>query len=319
MKRKSLSTLLLTTLFAFAPLCLSAQTAPQRSEILSLSHVAYYTKNLESTLQFFEEYLGYEEITRINNNDGKLWIVVIKINDKQFLEIMPEKNPQATRLNHFAFETNNVEAMRLYLASKGYKVPATTGYDTILGMKTLHVAAPHGHDIEFVQYENTGILAANKGKNLPDTRISNVMSHVALATPNIDEAKIFYEDVLGFTETWRGGYDGNILWVYEQAPESDGCLEYLLYNRPPSVRQITEMNHICLDVDDVTALRESLLSKPLPEGCRLPTNVTIGTNNIRQISLYNADGIRVEIMENHTIDGLPPTAQTGTPLKFAAN
>ncbi|KAA6306365.1 hypothetical protein EZS27_041978, partial [termite gut metagenome] len=126
----------------------------------------------------------------------------------------------------------------------------------------------------------------------------------------------FYEDLLGYHEIWRGGSNGAIQWVYYQLPEGQDCIEYLLYDRPQSVGQITAMNHICFEVDNVAALREALLKKRLPEGCRVPSDVVTGTNNIRQISLFNADGIRIEIMENHTVDGLPPTAQTGVPLKY---
>jgi lactoylglutathione lyase len=315
MKRILLS-MLLMMLFALTSVCSQAQTTPQRPKLVGLSHVAYYTKNLESTLKYLEEYMGFDEITRINDKDGNLWIVVVKINDNQFLEIMPEKDPNAKRLSHFAFETDNVEAMRLYLASKGYKVPPKTGYDALLGMKTFHFGAPDGHDFEFVEFDGTGVIAQNKGKHLPDTRISDDMSHVALATADIEVAKAFYQDVLGYTEIWRGGNNGNIQWVYYQLPEGKNCIEYLLYNKEPGFSQLAGMNHFCLEVDDVTALREALLKKELPEGCKAPNNVVIGTNNIRQISLYNSDGIRVEIMENHTVDGLPPTAQTGTPLKF---
>ncbi|KAA6329565.1 hypothetical protein EZS27_021641 [termite gut metagenome] len=308
--------LLLMTLCMTASVYVQGQTTPKRPPLTGLSHVAYYTKNLDSTLKFFEDYLGYSEITRINDKDGKLWIVVVKINDKQFLEIMPEKDASAIRLSHFAFETADVEAMRLYLASKGYKVPPKTNYDEILGMTSFHTSAPHGHDFEFVQYDKNGLIAKGKGKNLPATRISDAMNHVALATPNLDEAKMFYEDLLGYHEIWRGGSNGAIQWVYYQLPEGQDCIEYLLYDRPQSVGQITAMNHICFEVDDVAALRKALLKKILPEGCRVPSDVVIGTNNIRQISLFNADGIRIEIMENHTVDGLPPTAQTGVPLKY---
>jgi hypothetical protein len=42
---------------------------------------------------------------------------------------------------------------------------------------------------------------------------------------------------------------------------------------------------------------------------------TIPIISARQAS-NNIDDICVEIMENHTVDGNPPAAQTGTPLKY---
>lgn len=313
---KRLMILLLFAVFAVAPFAFSQNTL-QRPALTRLSHVAYYTKDLDNTLRFFKDFMGYDEMTRINDKEGNLWIVIIKINDDQFVEIMPEKKAEQTRLAHFAFETEDVEAMRLYLGSKGIKVPDKTNYDPILGTTNFFVSAPHGKQYEFVQVDDKGIIARDKGKHLPATRISDDMSHVALATPDLDEANAFYEEILGYYETWRGGSrEGVIQWVYSQIPDGKHSIEFLLYDKPQSDNQVTGMNHICLEVDDVVALHSLLKQRPLPEGCRGPSDVIIGTNNIRQLSLNNIDGIRIEIMENHTVDGLPPTAQTGTPLKY---
>lgn len=306
--------LLLLSLLTVAPFVFSQDKRPA---ITGLSHVAYYTKDMDNSLRFFKDFMGYEEMTRINDKEGNLWIVIIKINDEQFIELMPERDAQQTRLSHFAFETTDVEAMRLYLKAKGFKVPDKTNYDPILGTTNFFVSAPDDKRYEFVQIDDKGIISRHKGRHLPDTRISDDMSHVALATADLDEANRFYEDLLGYYETWRGGSrEGVIQWVYSQIPDGKHSIEFLLYDKIPSVNQLTGMNHICLEVDDVTALHSLLRQRPLPEGCRGPSDVIIGTNNIRQISLYNIDGIRIEIMENHTVDGLPPTAQTGTPLKY---
>jgi len=47
-----------------------------------------------------------------------------KVNDHQYIELYPEQEANSDRLSHIALETDNIEALRLYLASKGVAVPA---------------------------------------------------------------------------------------------------------------------------------------------------------------------------------------------------
>ena len=59
----------------------------------------------------------------LNNPDGTLSLTFIKINERQYIELFPERTPATDRLNHISIETDDIEGMRLYLASQGVKVP----------------------------------------------------------------------------------------------------------------------------------------------------------------------------------------------------
>ena len=50
-----------------------------------------------------------------------------KVNERQYIEIFPEKTSKTDRLNHISIETDDAEAMRVYLGSKGLTVPAKVG------------------------------------------------------------------------------------------------------------------------------------------------------------------------------------------------
>src|SRR6478609_9402070 len=56
----------------------------------SLAHIALRANNLERTLDFYTNKLGCKEILRLNWQDGKVWLVYLRVTDTQYLEIFPD-------------------------------------------------------------------------------------------------------------------------------------------------------------------------------------------------------------------------------------
>lgn len=306
------------SLVAAMPVCVSGK-APARPRITGVAHAAFFTKDLENTRRFFREYLGYDEPIAMPGKEGRLAFTVIKINDRQFVELFPEREPGSNRLYHFAIETDDAEAMRRYLESKGYEVPRTTPKGRT-GNSNYFVTDPNGVICEIVQYEPDGMTCCDFGQHMPPTRISNRMSHVGFMTPDLDAAVSFYVDVLGFREVWRGGPDPRkVKWVHLQVPEGNETIELMLYEEEPSWERMGSMNHICLEVADVAAAKDMLDGRVLPASCPEPSQIATGINRKRQINYYDIDGTRVEIMEDHTVDGKPAPSSKGVPMKFVPN
>jgi len=314
--KTSLLSLVATMLLASS----CAQEAPQRPPIIGVAHAAYFTKDLENTREFFRDFLGYDEIITLPGRDtspGALpAMIAFKINDRQMVEIFPEREAGTNRMYHFAIETTDAEAMRVYLKSKGFKVPDHTPKGRT-GNSNFFVTDPNGTICEIVQYEPDGVNARLFGQNLPDTRIAHRMSHVGFMVPDLDKAIEFYGGVLGFEETWRGGPNDKITWVHMKTPEGNETIEFMLYSSEPSWDRMGSMNHICLEVDDVFATKAILDQRRMPAGLREPNGPNTGINRKRQLNYYNIDGTRVEIMEVNTIDGVPAESHVGKePLRF---
>ncbi len=312
-----------TILFALITILFAIQSMSQDSKevkrppIIGVAHASFYTKDVESARQFYKNYLGYAEPFSLMTANGKdLALTFIKINDRQYVEIFPEKKQGGNRMYHFAIETTDAEAMRKYLASKGLKVPEKTPVGKT-GNSNYFVTDPNGTICEIVQYEPNSMSAKILGKDMPETRVSNRMSHVGFQVPDLDKAMFFYRDILGFEETWRGSRDGkNVTWVNLKLPESNDYIELMLFDKEPSEGSMGTMNHICLEVKDVSESATILKERQLPVGLKTPTAVKIGINKKRQINCYDIDGTRVEIMEAQTVDGQPIPSSTAPPLKF---
>jgi catechol 2,3-dioxygenase-like lactoylglutathione lyase family enzyme len=140
------------------------------------------------------------------------------------------------------------------------------------------------------------------------------MSHVGIMVGQLDASLKFYGDILGFKETWRGSTGGKMLnWVNMRVPDGEDYIEFMLYDKMPALDRLHTLHHICLEVDDVAKSGEILKGRPLPEGCKPPTDMKTGVNGRRQINYYDPDGTRVEIMEPRTFDGKPVPPSTATP------
>lgn len=287
--------------------------AQPRPKILGISHMAVLVSDVEKSRAFYKDFLGYQEPFDLKNPDGSLALTFIKINDDQFLEIFTGLKPHQDRLHQIAFIVDNAEAMRAYLAAHGIKVPERVPKGRI-GNSNFSVKDPDGHTVEFVQYEPDGWTRREKGKFLPDGRVSQHLSHIGFLVGDLAAAQKFYGDLLGFSETWRGSRDNKMLsWVNMKVPDGTDYVEFMLYSELPAPDARGTSNHMSLEVADIEKAREKLEAQPYRKGYTRSIEVRTGINRKRQLNLYDPDGTRAELMEPATIDGKPTPPSPAPP------
>ena len=286
-----------------------------RPRILGVAQLALYVHDIETSRKFYHDFLGYDEVFTQSNPDGSFRAALIKLNDHQSIELLPEIAPATDRLHHIALETDNAEGMRLYLKSRGFKVPDRVTKSEI-NSANFAVEDPDGHALEFQQYLPDSVMARETGRHLPDTRISPHMIHGGIMVRHLDAAAKFYGDVLGCTEIWRGSGNGKVLsWVNMRVPDGTDWVEFMLYTSPPppTLQKMGVNHHVCLVVPDVAKTLELLASRPLPAGAKLLNKINTGTDHKRQITTYDPDGTRIEIMEPAPPDGQPAPSSDAPP------
>lgn len=296
------------------PLLLHAADAPARPKILGIAHIAFYVSDLARARSFWTDFLGYQEcfnLKRKGSDDVR--IAFIKINDYQYIELFAEK-PRADRmLNHISFYTGNADAMRDYLAAKGVKVPDKVGKGQT-GNKNYNVTDPDGNIVEIVEYQPDSWTAREKGKFMPDTRISDHIPHVGVLIGSVEAAANFYQGILGFNEIWRGGggADKPLSWINERVPEGTDYLEFMLHGATPEPEKYGSKNHLALTVPDCEKALAILKSRPASKNFKME-EMKVGVNRKRQVNLFDPDGSRVELMEPNTVDGKPTPPSTAVP------
>jgi len=283
---------------------------PSRPKILGIAHIALYVHDVEAARGFYKDLLGFGEPFHLDNKDGSLSLTFIKVNDRQYIELFPEKKPQTDRLAHIAIEVDDAEAMRAYFAANGVKVPATVAKGRI-GNSNFMVTDPDGHLVEVVQYQPDAWTAREKGKFLGESRVSTRIRHIGISVGKLEPAMKFYGGLLGFKEIWRGSKEGKVLdWVNMRVPDGDDYLEFMLYDQPPSLERLGTMHHICLEVPDLNKAVAVLNDRPARKNYTKAMEMKTGTNRKRQLNLFDPDGTRSELMEPTTVDGKPVPPST---------
>ena len=223
-----------------AALCASLawSQAVKRPRITGVADIAFYAHDIDKSREFYTGFLGFQEPFSLKNPDGSLSMAFFKINDRQYVELVPETQAGTDRLAHIALETDDAAQMLAYLASRGVKTPARATKGRI-GNTSFDITDPDGHTVEFVQYEPDGWSMREKGRFMNENRAADHMSHVGVIVASLDPALKFYGDILGCQDIWRGSQDGKYLsWVNMKVPDGDDWVEFMLYDQFPGLRQL---------------------------------------------------------------------------------
>jgi lactoylglutathione lyase len=261
--------------------------------VTGIAHIAFLTSDLSRASRFYGDVLGYGSAP-VRGEGGRRRLV-FSVNARQQI-VVEDGLPagQDERLSHVAFQTANAAALRdrLKASGIGWSVLATPAGDAA----GIRVTDPDGHAIEFVE-ENQAAPAATSGAGAVSTRIL----HVGLSVRDAAAGDRFYKDLLGFSETWRGGAtEGITSWINMRVPGGTDYLEYMLHAGAPTRQQLGSMHHVALRVPDIQDALELVRSRWRDTDGRL-ASPRIGRNNRWQLNLFDADGTRTELMEPFTV------------------
>jgi len=271
--------------FGVLTVCAHAQGTVARPRILGIDHVSFYTTQPDGVKALYSGTLGLASAEPVESGGLVRYMV-----GRQWVGYSIAPDPKATdRMDHVAFTTNDITALRKYLIANGIKTPAIEGHaDHSLSFA---VADPEGHRIEFVERGKTEAPAP------PDSAVSRHMIHTGFLVHNRDAEDRFYRDLLGFRVYWHGGMQpGETDWVAMQVPDGTDWLEYMLNQTgKPDLRLMGVLNHISLGVVDMKkaqGILESHSWKP-HDG----EKAQMGKDGKWQLNVFDPDLTRIELME----------------------
>ena len=122
----------------------------------SLGHIAIRVKDVDRSVDFYVNQLGFEEMLRLYRDNGDLWLVYVRVTDDQYIEIFPyavgEDVPprEALGLNHVCLTVDDIDSVVSQLESAGIPLlqPKLTGAD---GNRQAWIADPDGNRFELMQ------------------------------------------------------------------------------------------------------------------------------------------------------------------------
>ena len=135
-----------------------------RLGLTRIGHVALKVANIERSLKFYRDTLGFAEMLRLARDDGSLWLVYLRITDDQYLEVFPEGEggdvPGANMVgyNHMCLAVPDIDQTVRELEAAGIPLfrPKTKGAD---GNWQAWIQDPDGHRIELMQMAADGMQA----------------------------------------------------------------------------------------------------------------------------------------------------------------
>ena len=122
----------------------------------AIGHVAIRCTDIDRSLEFYTKVLGFPEMFRLNQDDGRVWLVYLRVTDTVYLELFPDgagnevPGKNATGINHLCVETADIDAAAEHFAQMSVPLtkPVVTGRD---GNRQCWIDDPDGNRIEIMQ------------------------------------------------------------------------------------------------------------------------------------------------------------------------
>ncbi|QCJ01121.1 VOC family protein [Agrobacterium larrymoorei] len=129
--------------------------------VSEIAHVAIMVSDVERTLDFYVNKLGFEEVMRLDR-DGALWLVYLRVTDTQFIEIFHggtgDRAPafELIGYNHLCLSVPDIEKSVVELEQAGIPLyrAKKLGLD---GNWQCWIEDPDGHRIEVMQMMPDGM------------------------------------------------------------------------------------------------------------------------------------------------------------------
>lgn len=121
-----------------------------------LAHMAFVVEDMEKSLHFYSDILGFERTFDLNDEDANPWLIYLKVRDGQFIELFYGGNRQYTNrkaagFEHFCFEVEDINEIAVHLEKHGVlDVKPSQGKDFNY---QCWAKDPDGNRIEFMQID----------------------------------------------------------------------------------------------------------------------------------------------------------------------
>jgi lactoylglutathione lyase len=125
--------------------------------ISQIAHWALKVRDLERSLAFYRDTLGFKEMMRINwPETGKLMLVYLRVTDTQYVELFPDgagdvaPDEDTTSMHHVCLQVDSISATAAHLRAIGVPMfrAEKLGLD---GNNQCWIKDPDGNRIEFMQ------------------------------------------------------------------------------------------------------------------------------------------------------------------------
>lgn len=230
----------------------TAPSGAKGPQLAGIAHVAIRVADLTASREFYRK-LGYEEAFALDKG-GSPTEAFFKINDRQFLELYPQRKPdQPIGFLHVCFEARDISAVNRAYAARGLN--PTPVKRAGAGNLLFTMRGPEQQNIEYTQYMPGSRHMLDIGKHLGSKRIADAIAGVGIPMQDVSAADAFYAERMGFLAPGKTrGPDHNLFRIPGDSRET---IEILPKNREPHF-------HLLLAVPNLKSARKELSAREIP-------------------------------------------------------
>lgn len=119
--------------------------------ITGINHKAYHVTDMEQSLAFYCDGLGFKKAFELNNDEGEPWIVYLKVAEGCFIELFYGGKPtEKNRGDHICFEVDDIHETAADLQSRGIVLATDITQGKALNYQ-FWVKDPDGNWLEFME------------------------------------------------------------------------------------------------------------------------------------------------------------------------
>ena len=178
----------------------------QSTDLTGIAHIALRVNDLQKSRDFYHT-LGFEQAFEFTDN-GKTSVAYIKVNDRQFIELIPRTNDsQPGGILHTCFEVADIESLHKAYVERGLQ--PTEAKKARAGNLLFVMHGPDDQLLEYTQYMPESLHSLDHGKHLGD-RISSHMLEATTPVRDLAGERAYYTGKLAFKSA---SSDGNQMYV----------------------------------------------------------------------------------------------------------
>jgi len=141
----------------------------QSTDLTGIAHVALRLNDLEKSREFYRT-LGFEQPFEFTDA-GKISVAYIKVNDRQFIELIPRtSDSQPGGILHICFEAADIESVHQAYVERGLQ--PTEAKKARAGNLLFVMHGPDNQLLEYTQYMPDSLHSLDRGKHLSERRTS---------------------------------------------------------------------------------------------------------------------------------------------------
>jgi catechol 2,3-dioxygenase-like lactoylglutathione lyase family enzyme len=204
--RTYLRRVILPLLVAVLTVCSAQSSRAQSTDLTGIAHIALRVNDFAKSRDFYHN-LGFEQAFEFTD-DGKLSVAYIKVNDRQFIELIPRtSDSQPGGILHTCFEVADIESLHRAYVERGLQ--PTEAKKARAGNLLFVMHGPDNQLLEYTQYMPQSLHSLDHGKHLGN-RISTHMLQATTAVRDLPGERAYYTGKLDFK---NAGSDGNEMYV----------------------------------------------------------------------------------------------------------